>query len=317
MQITKAEVIPVELKTKQTILLANLPPIQSVTAVFVRLETRQGQTAWGCTVAHPSFGSEYAQTIVQVCQECAAKVIDLHPLNLAYTLAELTPLSLPAPSALCAFDLALHDLLGIASGLPLYRLLGGYRNSIETSITIPLSPVTETVEMALDYAKQGFRIFKIKGGVEPEEDIQRVQALRQVLPYAMLRLDADGGYSVEEALDVARVLKDSIEFLEQPTPANHPDALREVTKLSPVPIIADQSACGIDSTLDIATHHTAHGISIKVASCGGIQNAIQMDTIARAAHLKTMVSCLIEPALLIAAGLSVALASPNVHYGDL
>jgi L-alanine-DL-glutamate epimerase-like enolase superfamily enzyme len=69
--------------------------------------------------------------------------------------------------------------------------------------------------------------------------------------------------------------------------------------------------------LRIAAEHASTGMSIKLVSCGGLNCAKQIDSIARAAHLATMVSCLIEPALLIAAGLSFALSSPNVRYGDL
>jgi L-alanine-DL-glutamate epimerase-like enolase superfamily enzyme len=54
-----------------------------------------------------------------------------------------------------------------------------------------------------------------------------------------------------------------------------------------------------------------------MATCGGLRCAGQIDAIARAAKMATMVSCVIEPALLIAAGLSFALSSPNVQYGDL
>jgi len=58
-------------------------------------------------------------------------------------------------------------------------------------------------------------------------------------------------------------------------------------------------------------------MSIKLATCGGLRCARQIDAIARAAHVVTMVGCFIEPALLISAGLSLALSSPNVAYGDL
>ncbi len=61
----------------------------------------------------------------------------------------------------------------------------------------------------------------------------------------------------------------------------------------------------------------ARGLSIKLATCGGLHCARQMDAIARAAQVQMMVSCVIEPALLISAGLSLALSSPNVRYGDL
>jgi L-alanine-DL-glutamate epimerase-like enolase superfamily enzyme len=59
------------------------------------------------------------------------------------------------------------------------------------------------------------------------------------------------------------------------------------------------------------------GLSIKLVACGGLRPARQIDSIARAARLASMVSCYIEPALLISAGLSLALSSPNVQYGDL
>ncbi|MEA3375150.1 MAG: enolase C-terminal domain-like protein [Chloroflexota bacterium] len=58
-------------------------------------------------------------------------------------------------------------------------------------------------------------------------------------------------------------------------------------------------------------------MSAKLTACGGLRCARQIDTIARIAQMATMVSCVNEPALLIAAGLSFALSSPNVKYGDL
>ena len=222
-----------------------------------------------------------------------------------------------SPAAQCAFDLAFHDLLGIAAGMPLYRLLGGYRDRIQTSVTVGVAPVQETVEMALERAARGFRILKIKGGLNAEEDVQRTLAVRRALPDLLLRLDADGGYTVRQALDVARALEGTLEMLEQPTSAENPDDLRQVTRRSPVPILADQSVRGPASALQIAGGRSADGLSVKLATCGGLRCARQIDTIARAARLTTMVSCTVEPALLTSAGLSLALSSPNVRYGDL
>lgn len=317
MQITKAEVTPVELKLKQPVKMAHLPEIRAITAVFVRLETRSGQSAWGCTVTHPQLTGEQPREVERICQACADKAPDLHPMNIEYSLAELNGLASESPSALCAFDLAFHDLLGLAADMPLYRLLGGYRDRIQTSITVPIASVQESVEMAEQRAAWGFRILKIKGGLDPELDVQRVKAIRRALPGLKLRLDADGGYSVQQSLDVARALKETVEVLEQPTPPEDLQALRQVSEHSPLPVLADQSACGPTAALDIAAHHYATGLSVKLASCGGLRGARQVDSIARAAHLSTMVSCLIEPAMLIAAGLSFALSSPNVQFGDL
>jgi L-alanine-DL-glutamate epimerase-like enolase superfamily enzyme len=283
----------------------------------VRIETRQGQNAWGCTIANPDLTGEKPEDVIRACRECAVLVPDLHPTNIEFSLNELASRARATPSAMCAFELAFYDLLCLAAGMPLYRILGGYRNRIQTSVTIPLTTVKETVRMACQRANQGFRMLKIKGGLDPEEDVQRVKAIHRALPNHILRLDADGGYSIQQALEVARALEDVLEMLEQPTPADDLTGLRRVTEISPIPILADQSLRGPETALKLAADRTVDGLSIKLVTCGGLRNARQIDAIARAAKMVTMISCFIEPALLISAGLSLALSSPNVAYGDL
>jgi L-Ala-D/L-Glu epimerase len=317
MQITKTEVMPAELKITHPVRMAGIPEIRSIMAIFVRLETSNGSCAWGAAVAHPDLTGEKPEKAILACQAAADRSLDLHPLNIEYSLAELAPLVSGSPAAECAFDLAFHDLLGLAAGMPLYRLMGGFRNKIQTSITIPISTVQESVEFAQEKAAHGFRIMKIKGGENPEEDVLRVRAIQRALPFHLLRLDADGGYSVEDSLEVARALYKRIEFLEQPTPPGDFEGMRQVTINSPVPILADQSTCGPESALVLASGKMTSGLSVKMATCGGLRGARQIDSIARAAHLITLAGCVIEPALMIAAGLSFALSSPNVVYGDL
>lgn len=318
MQITHVEVAPLELRLRLPYRTAVTDAaIERVGCVFIRVETRQGLTAWGCAAFDPALTGETLDRVTTVCQACADRSLDLNPLNTEFALAELHSLTEDAPSARCAFDIAFYDLLGLAAGLPLHRLLGGYRYRILTSITLSVAPTKETVEMARARVGQGFRILKIKGGLHAEEDVDRVQAVHTAFPGLTLRLDADQGYTVRQALDVARALKDKLEMLEQPTPASDLDALRQVTRHSPVPILADESVSGPASALEIASRHAAHGMSVKLATCGGLQRARQVDAIGRAAGMATMVGCLNEPALLIAAGLGLALSSPNVRYGDL
>lgn len=317
MQIVKAEVVPVELSLKQPVKFADGGLMSSLTALFVRLETREGLTAWGAAVAHPYLSGEDPQDALLACQRCADRAPDLHPTNIEYSLSELEPLAGGSLAAQSAFDLAFYDLLGLAADMPLYRLLGGYRNRIQTSVTVPVASVTESVEIAEQRASLGFRMLKIKGGADPEEDVRRVQSIHRLLPKHVLRLDADGCYSVQEALEVARALKDELEMIEQPTAAGDLAGLGEVTRNSPVPVLADQSVSDLDSALKLATSRAADGMSVKMTNCGGMRCARQIDAIARAAKIATMVGCLIEPALSIAAGLHFALSSPNVRYGDL
>ena len=317
MQITDVKITPVELSLQLPYRTAYHTEIDRVTAVFVRVETRQGQIAWGCAAFDESLTGETLEDVVRACRACADRARDLNPLNIEHALDELAQCAEGAPSALCAFDLAFYDLLSLAAGMPLYRLLGGYRSCIQTSVTISIASVKESVELARNRARRGFRILKIKGGLDPYEDVRRVQAIHKTLPNLTLRLDADQGYTVQQSLDVARALEGKLEMLEQPTPAADLDSLHEITRHSPVPILADESVIGPASALEIASRKAADGVSIKLATCGGLRCARQVDTIARAARMATMVSCVNEPALLTAAGLSFALGSPNVRYGDL
>lgn len=316
MQITKVDVLPLELKLRHAIKLGNAV-IEGVTAIFVRFETQQGDTAWGCTVSHPDLTGDEPEDVIRVCQESATLVPDLHPTNIEYSLSELAPLMGSTPTALCAFDLAFHDLLGKFANLPLYKILGGYRNRIQTSVTIPVASIRETVEMAEKRARNGFRIIKIKGGKDANEDVQRVRAVHRALPEITLRLDVDGGYDPQTALEVTRSLEGKLEMLEQPTRPDDLEGLTQVTRQSAMPILADQSVKGPESALAIAAERRSSGLSVKLATCGGVRPAREIVTLARVAKLTTMVSCVIEPSLLIAAGLSIALSSPSVQYGDL
>jgi L-alanine-DL-glutamate epimerase-like enolase superfamily enzyme len=318
MQISHVEVVPVELSLRLPYRTATYPTaVETIECVFVRVETREGRVAWGCAAFDSALTGETLEQVTRACHACADRALDLNPLNTEFALAALAPLTEDTPSARCAFDIAFYDLLGLAAGLPLHRLFGGFRHRIQTSITLSLAGIKETVELARGRVRQGFRILKVKGGLVPEEDVRRIQAIHDALPGLTLRLDADQGYTVKQALDVARALEGKLEMLEQPTPAGNLAALREVTQHSPVPILADESLRGPRSALEVAGQRAAHGMSIKLATCGGLHCARQMDTIARAAQMDTMVGCLNEPALLIAAGLGLALSSPNVRYGDL
>jgi len=318
MQIERVEITPVQLSLREPFRSAAHPqPIAQVEAIFIRAElVRDYGDAWGCAVLEPARKTSL-EKIKQVCQDCADRLRDMNPLNTQYVLAELDNITSGYPAVQGAFDMLLYDILGLWAKLPLYRILGGFRDRIQTSITLGLDDVPATVEMAQKRAHAGFRILKLKGGLDPELDVRRVRAVKRALPELTLRLDADQGYDVQSALDVARILKGKLEFLEQPTPADDLTALRQVTNNSPVPVLADESLRGPASALEIINQRAAHGISTKLVSCGGLDCARQIDTIARAGHLSTMVGCTNEPALSIAAGLALALSSPNVHYGDL
>ena len=126
MQISRIEVTPVQLKLRLPFRTAAHPePVTQIDVIFLRAElVRDYGNAWGCAVLDPFSGPTLEQAR-RVCRDCADRLKDLNPLSTQYALAELSGLMSGFPAVQCACDTILHDLLGLSSGLPLYRLLGG------------------------------------------------------------------------------------------------------------------------------------------------------------------------------------------------
>jgi len=294
--------------------------VERVTNVFLRLHTNLGPTGLGCAAPdHAVTGESPASVLICLEGPFAQAALGQDPLRAAPILERVRPLLPTNPSAVAALDMALHDLLGRAARMPLYRLFGGFRTEIITSVTIGILPVDETLRRARELVSRGFVALKLKGGRNVETDIERVVRVRErVGAHVAIRFDANQGYTVEEALRfVDGVSEANVELLEQPTPRSELDQLRRVTDAVSIPVMADESLMGLRDAFRIARREVADMVNVKLMKVGGIAEALQVNAVARSARLDVMVGCMDESALAIAAGLHFALARPNVAYADL
>ncbi len=293
--------------------------LERVENVFLRIET-DTTTGFGCAAPDLHVTGETAATVTKALAEVAEPVLrGADALARGRLLAELEPLCREHPSALAAVDLALHDLLGKAAGLPLWRLLGGHRDRIATSVTIGILNLEDAVRAARRRVAEGFVHLKLKGGRDVEEDIARVLAIREAVGETIgLRFDANQGYSVAESVSlVDRTRGARLELIEQPTIKDRPDLLGKVTEAVHLPVMADESLVSVRDAFRLAGEGLVDMVNIKLMKVGGIARAQRMDAVARAARLETMVGCMDESALAIAGALAFALSSSNVLYADL
>jgi L-alanine-DL-glutamate epimerase-like enolase superfamily enzyme len=290
------------------------------TNVFLRLETSQGISGFGCAAPDPHVTGETPAGVLEALENALwPSIKNSDPLRHAMLVERIKPIMEGQPSALAAADMALLDILGKAANLPLWKILGGFRDRMKTSITIGILPEDATVERAGEWVGRGFRCLKLKGGLNVQSDIERVVKVREAVGKEIeLRFDANQGYSVQESLQFVQGTRGvHLELIEQPTPKGEPDLLGRVTREVPIPVMADESLMTLRDAFRIARRDLADMVNVKIMKVGGISSALQINSVARSAGLEVMVGCLDEAALGISAGLHFALARPNVLYADL
>ena len=224
-------------------------------------------------------------------------------------------------SAKAAVDMAVYDLKAKSCGKPLYQYLGGYRNFVETDLTISINEPDEMREDAVSAKEQGFNALKLKVGIDPSKDILRVEAIRKAVgPQIKLRLDANQGWTPKEAVRVIRTLEENgmdIELVEQPVKALDFEGMKYVTEQVSTPIMADESLFNPQDALRLLQMKAADLLNIKLMKCGGIYNALKINAIAESYGVECMLGSMIESKISLTAAAHLAAAKKNITRVDL
>jgi L-alanine-DL-glutamate epimerase-like enolase superfamily enzyme len=294
--------------------------VSASTNIILRIKTDTGHEGWGCAAPDQEITGETPEEVIACIEQEAAPLLDGKPPFRIAQVQHLLRQRIPeARSFRAMVDMALYDLLARKAGIPLYQLLGGYRDRIETSITIGILPLEETLDKGRQFIQRGFRAIKLKGGLNLAEDIEKVHRLREVLgANAILRFDANQGYTVGEAIQfISDTQKARIEILEQPVSLAKEDELKQVTEHVPIPVMADESIRSLQDAYHLTRHGMIDMVNIKLMKVGGILEAQHINSVAKAGGMEVMVGCFDECELGISAGLHFALSRPNIEYADL
>jgi L-alanine-DL-glutamate epimerase-like enolase superfamily enzyme len=206
-------------------------------------------------------------------------------------------------AARAAIDGALHDLQGKLLGRPVYQLLGLRRVGPPTTWTIWLGDPDDMARRA-EKTDSRFQRLKLKLGAGDGLDVERVRAVRSVTSLPM-QVDVNEGWEPGEALDnLTQLAPLDVQYCEQPLPADAMLGNEQLKRDSPIPIYVDENCHTLADVAECARF--AHGINVKLAKSGGIREGIRMVHAARALGLGTMLGCMVESGLGIAAGAHIS-----------
>ncbi len=265
-----------------------------------------GCTGYGEATANPYYGVTVASMMAEI--KDLEKALNAFEFKTPLALHQFLSTKELSKFALCALDLAAHDLYGKLLGKPLYQI---WKTKIDrypiTNYTIGI----DTMEKMVAKLKETpWPLYKIKLGTP--DDVAIVKELRSHTD-AIFRIDANCSWSAEETVRNAFLLKElGVEFLEQPLKADDWEGMERVAHQSVLPVIADES-CIVEEDVEKCSLHF-HGINIKLTKCGGLTPALRMIQKAKELGLKVMVGCMTESTVGISA---IAQLTPQLDYVDM
>ncbi|MFE9960174.1 mandelate racemase/muconate lactonizing enzyme family protein [Micromonospora sp. NPDC005299] len=274
--------------------------------------TAGGVTGWGEATPIPAWTYETAESIVTTVDRYLAPAILGHPawdldgVTTAFDRAINRGFTIGAPLAKSAVDVALHDLLGRALGVPVGVLWGQRRReTIQLGWIVSGQTASEVADAVAEGSGLGYEAFKVKVGLHSEaEDAAVVRAVREAAPDAALWVDANQAYTVDGALRMARRLAEyDVAAFEQPLPANDVAGQRRLRETSPIPVALDES---LRHPSDLATFVKLNAVDVaiaKVQRSGGLTLSRRLCALAEDAGVRLMGSGLTDSDLGLAASL--------------
>jgi muconate cycloisomerase len=317
MKITRIEPIPICVPLKKGLTAKTAHGEHAVSPyVLVKVHTDEGLVGLGeATISGLWSGESQAGTLAVIAEYLAPQLVGRDPRDITLARRAMDFIIKLNPFAKAAVEMALWDIAGKAVGLPVYRLLGGkVRDRVRIKLVVWARNVPGSRLMAEQHLKLGVSCIKVKVGLDPESDIARVRAVREVAGRDIpVTIDANCGWTIQQARHCLRALADvNLLLAEQPIPAGDPAALAELRRDTPAPIMADESVFTLQDAWLLTLHRAADILSVYPGKHGGILATADIIAVARAAGLRCTIGSNLELGIGTAAMLHVAAAFPEV-----
>ncbi len=222
-------------------------------------------------------------------------------------------------SAQAAIDIALHDLLAKTAGVPLTDFLGGPARPVRSNYSIGITTSQAASDQAQQLARDGYRTLKLKVGGPVEDDLARVRAVRRAVgPEVKIRIDANEGWSIPQALLALKLLEPlDVELAEQPIARDQIDGFTYLRQSQTIPVAADESVHSPGDALRLLRAGAVDILNVKLMKCGGLHPAREITQMARRFGIQMMVGGMVGESR-VGVTAATALASAwNYEYADL
>ncbi len=284
--------------------------------VLVRVEADNGAVGWGeAQVDIGFFGSTLEDVLASVNDYLGPQLVGFDPFDRAHLMARIDFRGHSCARA--GIDIALHDLVSRALETPLSTLLGGrHREQVEVSLEVAGGSASAMAAECVRLVELGVREFKAKIGGHPDEDADRLSAIRDAVgPDVRLRADANQGYDPKEAIRFCRLVERDdlrVGLLEQPVVAHDLEGMALVRASVETPICADEACYGPSDAMRIVRAGAADVLNVKIGKVGGLLQAAKIAAVAEAAGLRCVLGTAFGTGLEIAAKLHLASALPSI-----
>jgi len=254
--------------------------------VIVRLHTDEGVTGLGEATVMREWGGDHGiyygespgTTLTVIQEDLFPAIKGRDPFDVEQVLEVMDRTIKGYPYAKAAIDLALHDIIGKASGLPVHQLLGGcFRDRIPLAQSLGIMETDKAVAEAVEAVREGIRTIKIKVGLDFARDEEVVREVRAAVGTDVaITLDANQAYPTPKTAiqQIRRLERYGLLLVEQPVQGM--DEMAEVTRAVDTWIMADESAWTPRDVLKIAERRAADAISIYTTKPGGLFRARQV-----------------------------------------
>jgi len=285
----------------------------SETSESVVVELSRGETTgYGAASPSPYFG-ETAESVAETLPELLELVDEVDDPHAGQRIERrLHAVAPDAPAARSAVTIAVADLAARELGVPLYRQWGLDPGAVPpTTYTVGIDTPAAMARKAEAAVDAGFDILKLKLGTD--DDRGRFDAVREAVPDAELRVDANAAWGADEAVAKAGWLEaGDVTLLEQPVTADDYSGLARVTDVTAIPVCADEACRTATDVPRLAD--ACDAVNVKLVKCGGPRAARRLLHAADAHRLGTMLGCMVESNAALSAAVHLA---PLVDYADL